>query len=136
MRYSEARKNLKYDKDINIEDIFWVDFFLVLLNVIGYQIGTYLLNKRGWNPKVVLALGATISLGGITASSYMTNFWAFLFLYGGLSGIGCGINYFIPMVCSWEYFPTRKGLITGIMVGSYGIGSFVYTQISTRIVKQ
>ena len=51
-----------------------------------------------------------------------------------MSGIGCGINYFVPIVCSWEYFPNRKGLITGIMVGSYGLGSFVYTQVSTMII--
>ena len=59
-----------YDKDINIDAIFYVDFFLVLLNCIGYQIGTYLINKRRWNPKIVLALGGTISLGGITIASY------------------------------------------------------------------
>lgn len=123
-----------YDKDIQIDAIFYVDFLLVLLNCIGYQIGTYLVNQRRWNPKLVLLLGGTISLSGIVTASYMKNFWAFLFCYGALSGIGCGINYFVPIVCSWEYFPNRKGLITGIMVGSYGLGSFVYTQISTRII--
>ena len=40
----------------------------------------------------------------------------------------------IPLVCSWEYFPERKGLITGIVVGAYGFSSFIFTFISTKLV--
>lgn len=93
-----------------------------------------MVNNRKWNPKAVLFLGGALSLGGIFISSFMTNFYAFVFFYGALSGVGCGINYFVPLICSWEHFPEKKGLITGIMVGSYGLGSFIYTQISTKIV--
>lgn len=42
--------------------------------------------------------------------------------------------YMIPLACGWEYFPDRKGLITGIVVGSYGMGSFIFSQISTHII--
>ena len=45
-----------------------------------------------------------------------------------------GITYFVPMVCAWEYFPERKGLVTGIIVGAYGLGAFIYIQVSTKIV--
>ena len=100
---------------------------LVLLNVTGYQLGTYLLNKRGWHPKAVLAMGGGIALCGITIASFMTNFWAFVFFYGVISAIGCGMNYFVPMVCAWEYFPERKGLTTGLLESAYGAGSFIWT---------
>jgi OFA family oxalate/formate antiporter-like MFS transporter len=40
----------------------------------------------------------------------------------------------VPLICSWEYFPDRKGLITGIIIGSYGFGSFLFTQLSTKLV--
>lgn len=123
-----------YDKNINQNAIFYVDFILILLNCSGYQVGTYLLNKRGWHCKIVLTLGGLMSLGGIFIASFMTNFWAFVFFYGAFSGLGCGINYFVPMVCAWDYFPERKGMITGILVGAYGLGSFIWAQISTRIV--
>jgi MFS transporter, OFA family, oxalate/formate antiporter len=78
-------------------------------------------------------LGGAISISGIYASTYSHNMWLFVALYGGLSGFGCSINYMIPLVCSWEYFPNKRGLVTGIIVGSYGLGSFIFTQISTHI---
>ena len=86
-----------------------------------------MINKLGWNPKLVVILGGGIALLGFFIASFMKSFWGFTFFYGFLSGIGCGINYFVPVVCNWEHFPERKGLMTGIMVGSYGIGSAIWT---------
>ena len=54
--------------------------------------------------------------------------------FGVIGGIGCGLNYMVPVVVAWEYFPNNKGLVSGILSGSYGIGSFFYTLISTHIV--
>tara|TARA_B110000285_G_C15057436_1_gene580398 strand:- start:916 stop:1077 length:162 start_codon:yes stop_codon:yes gene_type:complete len=51
---------------------------------------------------------------------------AFVCSYGIMCGIGVGITYFVPLVCAWEYFPERKGLVTGIIVGAYGFGAFIY----------
>lgn len=42
--------------------------------------------------------------------------------------------YMVPLVCGWEHFPDRKGFITGLIVGAYGLGSFVFTLVSTWIV--
>lgn len=44
------------------------------------------------------------------------------------------MTYMIPLVCSMEYFPERKGLVTGIIVGSYGLGSFIFNLVATKIV--
>ena len=40
----------------------------------------------------------------------------------------------VPLICGWEWFPTRKGLVTGCILGGYGFGSFIFSQISTKIV--
>jgi OFA family oxalate/formate antiporter-like MFS transporter len=80
---------------------------------------------------MIILTGGTIALSGIFASSYMKSLNAFIVLYGGLSGIGSGMMYFVPLVCGWEWFPKRRGLVTGIIVGSYGLGSFIFTQIAT-----
>jgi len=123
-----------FDTKINVNAIFYVDMTVVLLISVGQLIGTYLMNDRKWNPKVVVLLGGCIYLGGSLISSFMTNFWLFLFFYGAFSGIGLGINYMIPMISCWDYFPERKGLITGIMVSFYGLSSFVNNGLSTLIV--
>lgn len=39
----------------------------------------------------------------------------------------------VPIVISWKHFPERKGLITGVILGCYGFGSFIYSQISRAI---
>ena len=124
----------KFNPDVNHNAIFYVDTALVLLNVAGYQIGSYLLNVRKINPKVIVTLGMSISLGGIILSSYSESLWGFMFCYGFFSGIGSGMMYMIPLVCCWEYFPSKKGFVTGFIVGSYGVGSFIFSQISTRYI--
>ena len=57
-----------------------------------------------------------------------------MFFYGVIGGIGCGINYMVPLVCAWDHFPNKKGLMTGIIVGAYGFGSFIYTRIAKEII--
>lgn len=82
----------------------------------------------------MVAIGGGISLTGIIISSFVRNLWLFIFFYGGFSGIGSGIMYMQPIISGWEHFPDKKGLVTGIIVGSYGMGSFVFSQISTMII--
>ena len=40
----------------------------------------------------------------------------------------------VPLICGWEYFPKKRGLVTGICLGGYGFGSFIFSQVSTAIV--
>lgn len=67
-----------------------------------------------------------MALAGIFMSSYTKSLPAFICTYGIMSGVGVGITYFVPMICGWEYFPSRKGLVTGIIVGAYGFGPFIF----------
>lgn len=124
----------QFNSGIDENAHFRVGFILVLLNCAGYQIGPYLANIRRWNPKLIVALGSSIAIIGITIASFMTDFWLFVVFYGAFSGIGCGSGYIVPLICCWEYFPKHKGMMTGIIVGSYGIGSLVFTQVAMRIV--
>lgn len=102
--------------------------------VVGYQIGTYLLRQKEWSPKYIVLLGGSIAISGIFASSYTKDLPTFIALYGILSGIGTGMTYMVPLVCCMEYFPDNKGLISGIIMGSYGLGSFIFNIVATKIV--
>lgn len=84
--------------------------------------------------KIVIGIGAALLITGIFISSYVTNIWLFIFFYGCFLGIGNGIIYMQPTVCAWEYFPDRKGLITGVMSSAYGMSTFIFSQMSTRII--
>ena len=122
------------DPNISFSFTFLVDSVLVLFNWIGYNIGTYLLMTRNWSPKLVVSIGCFIALTGVYASSFAETIAAYLALYAGMNGIGCGMCYLIPLVCCWEYFPERKGLVTGITISAYGFGSFFFGIIAIDLV--
>ena len=124
----------KFDPEVNASAIFYVDVVLVLLKNFGFQFGAYLLMQKKFHVRTVVTIGGCISLTGIIISSFVKNLWLFIIFYGGCSGIGGGIMYMSPLICGWEHFPERKGLITGIIVGAYGMGTFIFSQVSTLII--
>lgn len=119
--------------NINENVIYYVDLALTLLNIVGYNVSTYLLKNRKWHPRLVLILGSCLSLSGYFMSSFTTTFKWFIVCYGVIGALGCGIIYFVPLVTCWDHCPTRKGLISGIIVGSYGLGSMIWTFIGKAI---
>ncbi len=124
----------EFNPNLSVGFIFIVDTLLIAANSTGYNIGTYLLTSRNWHPKLILVIGGTLALSGTYMSSYTKKLAPYLSLYTGMNGIGCGMCYFVPLVCSWEYFPSKKGLMTGIIIGAYGFGSFIFSLISTKLV--
>lgn len=120
-----------FNPNLSVNFIFLVDLFLVGSNCIGYNLGTYLFNKLRINVKLLILMGAGAGLVGNFISSYTKSLLPYLFLYTVLNGIGSGTCYLTPLVCCWEYFPARKGLMTGIVMGAYGFGSFIFSLLST-----
>ena len=122
------------DDDLSYDFIFLVDTFLIISNWIGYQVGVYLFMTLGINQRIVIGLGGFISLAGVFFSSFTRTLFAYLSFYCVFNGIGCGMCYFVALICAWEWFPTKKGLVTGVTLGGYGFGSFIFAQISTKLV--
>jgi len=42
--------------------------------------------------------------------------------------------YMVPLVCGWEYFPDRRGLVTGIVISAYGFGAFGFGLLAVNII--
>lgn len=40
----------------------------------------------------------------------------------------------IPLMCGWDHFPERRGMVSGIIIGGFGFASFFFDMISTSIV--
>jgi MFS family permease len=94
-------------------------------------LGPYLLKRL--NPKIILLIGGTIMSVSIFLASYQTNWGMFIFLYAICFPTGIGMVYWVPIICGWEWFPERKGLVTGLIVGGYGFGAFIFGFITTAI---
>ena len=44
------------------------------------------------------------------------------------------VGYVVPLIVGWEYFPKRRGMVSGIIVGGFGFGSFLFGFVATYLV--
>ena len=64
----------------------------------------------------------------------MSNFTAFALLYAFGFGICNGLTYMIPMHHGWLWFPNKAGLISGIIIGGFGLGALVFAPLALALV--
>jgi OFA family oxalate/formate antiporter-like MFS transporter len=124
----------QFNPNLSLGFIFLVDLFLVGANCIGYNIGTLLLSKYRWHPKLIILIAGSTALIGVFASSFTKSLPPYLALYTLMNGLGSGTCYVVPMVCGWEYFPNKKGMVNGIIIGAFGFSSFFFSLLSTKLV--
>lgn len=53
-----------------------------------------------------------------------------------LAGIGTGLGYWVSLTIPVQWFPHRKGLITGIAAAGFGLGAFVLSLVSEFILSK
>lgn len=87
--------------------------------------------------KFVVMIGGIILSAGFFIASFTTpEFPQLIWLsYGIMGGIGMGFAYSTTIACAQKWFPEKKGLITGVIVASLGLGGVVFTPIVTYIIK-
>jgi len=75
-----------------------------------------------------------LNIGSILLASITHNFYLFMLLFGAVQGIGASILYVLPIKICWEYFPNRKGVVSGIIIGVFGLGGFSFNLISSALI--
>jgi OFA family oxalate/formate antiporter-like MFS transporter len=53
-----------------------------------------------------------------------------------LAGIGTGLGYWVSLTIPVQWFPQRKGLITGIAAAGFGLGAFALSLVSEFILSK
>lgn len=48
-------------------------------------------------------------------------------------GISGGLAYMLPIICGWRYFPDKRGIVSGVTIGGYGFGSFIFNFVCKAI---
>ena len=121
----------KQDSSITLDDTSIVFVIQIIAQAFWLPIAPFLLlylPPWGW-----WLIGGVITIGSVFISSFLTSFPLFVVFYGFLFGVGVGFSYMWPIIAGWEYFPTKKGLVSGIIVGGYGFGSFIFGFISLAV---
>lgn len=91
------------------------------------------LNDR-LGPRLILTVSSILLGLGYFLISRVTALWQLYFFYGVIIGIGTG-GCFVPLTSTIaRWFVKRRGLMTGIMVSSIGVGSMIMPPIATQLI--
>lgn len=73
--------------------------------------------------------GILVSLGFFLASQTSSLLTLYVF-FGLIVGVGNGFGYATPTPVASKWFPDKRGLVVGMMVGGYGAGQAVFGTLS------
>ena len=81
--------------------------------------------------KLAMAGGVLLGAGYVFAGlSGGVSFWPVLIGIGVLGGAGIGLGYVVPIAVGMQWFPEKKGLITGISVAGFGLGAMIWVKLA------
>ena len=77
-----------------------------------------------WGPRLLAVMGGlTLGTGYVVAGLLGgTDFWAVCLGVGLIGGAGIGLGYVVPIAVGMQWFPDKKGMITGLAVAGFGFG--------------
>lgn len=86
---------------------------------------------------IIIMGGIVLGLGFIFASLVTPAApWLLWLTYGIMGGIGMGLTYSTTIAVSQKWFPDKRGLVTGIIVASLGLGGVIFTPIVEALIKE
>lgn len=92
-----------------------------------------------FGPRIVATIGGAMMGLGMIVSSFASKdmFWPLILGFGVLGGAGIGLGYAAATPAAVKWFPpTKKGLITGIVVAGFGLASVYVSPLTTWLLKK
>ncbi len=84
--------------------------------------------------KLAMSGGIVLGLGYILAGLLGgENFWVTFLCVGVIGGAGIGLGYVVPIAVGMQWFPDKKGLITGLAVAGFGFGSTLWIALADKL---
>ena len=78
--------------------------------------------------------GALFFLGNLIASRSGGSFIHIFLGVGLVTGIATGFGYWVALTTPVQWFPNKKGLITGIIAAGFGLGAVLMSYLSEQIL--
>jgi len=112
-------------------------FTIVILTLsIAAVVGGYILDSKG--PRIVATLSGIFFPIGLLIAAYGAHIGNLIVIYIGyglVCGIGLGFGYITPIATLVKWFPDKRGLITGLAVLGFGLGSGVMAVIAPGMIE-
>lgn len=113
-----------------------LSFSLVLAMLsVGGTIGGKLQIRFG--PRVVVISGGIVLALGFFLASFVSASvpWMLWLTYGVMGGIGMGLTYSTTIACAQNWYPDKRGYITGLIVAALGFGGVLFTPAIEFLIK-
>jgi OFA family oxalate/formate antiporter-like MFS transporter len=92
------------------------------------MIGAGILQHK-YGPQKICMIGGLLFLTGyLTGSTSNGHYPLMIAGFGLLAGAGIGFGYVCPLATGIKWFPNHKGLITGLTVAGFGLGSVFFAK--------
>ena len=112
----------------------WATTIGLALIATWYVVAGFIQDHRGPRPVAVVG-GLLFSLGFFLASYTESLTWFYL-TAGVIAGTGSGFGYVVPTSVGSKWFPDKRGLVIGLMVGGYGAGSGVFGPLALSLIER
>lgn len=77
-------------------------------------------------PKIVTVIGGLLYGIGLMLVSTATSLPQLYIYFGVIAGAGVGFVYVCPLSTCVKWFPEKKGFISGVALGAFGLGSLIF----------
>lgn len=110
----------------------WVFTIATICFALSFIAAGRLQDAKG--PRICGIIGGTLVSGGFVLSSFTTSLASLYLYFGVLVGIGNGFGYAAPTPMGSKWFPDKRGLVIGLLVGGYGAGSAILGPLATSLI--
>lgn len=85
--------------------------------------------------RLTATVGAVLFSGGYLAASLSQGNFFLLFLsLSVITGAGIGFGYICPLTVCMQWFPNKKGLVTGVSVAGFGAGAILLSGVAEHLL--
>ncbi|KAF8563045.1 hypothetical protein P879_08506, partial [Paragonimus westermani] len=124
----------RVDKEIKDNRAIWFSALALGVQGVSMPLGGFVSKKIGY--RVVVVTGCLLeSLGVITSCfTIQSSFVGVLITYSLIKGAGISFGYSVVIAVAGAWFPARRGLVVGLIVGGFGLGPLIFAPIQKAFV--